>query len=126
VTANCTISATALAFGSYTGVLNNGASTITATCSNLAPYNIGLDPGTSTGATVTTRKMTGPSSSLLPYSLFRDTGRTLNWGNTIGTDTVASTGTGAAQSFTVFGQIPAGQFVSAGSYSDTITATVTF
>jgi spore coat protein U-like protein len=45
---------------------------------------------------------------------------------TIGTDTVPLTGNGAAQVETVYGQIPAGQFVAPGSYSDTITATVTY
>jgi spore coat protein U-like protein len=79
-----------------------------------------------TGATVTARSMTGPASALLSYQLFRDSGHSLNWGVTIGTDTVSVTGNGSAQVQTVYGQIPAGQFVAPGSYSDTITATVTY
>jgi spore coat protein U-like protein len=49
-----------------------------------------------------------------------------NWGNTVGTDTVAGTGNGAAQALTVYGQIAAGLYVTPGSYTDTITATVTY
>lgn len=127
VLTNCTIQAQNLNFGSYTGAILTGTTTITTDCSNGAPYNVGLNAGTAPGATVTTRKMTGPASSdLLSYTLSQDSAHSVNWGNTIGTDTVASTGTGAAQTFTVFGQIPASQFTTTGTYTDTITATLTF
>ena len=126
VAATCTISTTPLAFGSYTGALSQVNTTVTVTCTNTTPYNLGLSAGLATGATVTARSMTGPASALLSYQLFRDAGHTLNWGVTIGTDTVPLTGTGAAQVETVYGQIPAGQFVTPGSYADTITATVTY
>jgi hypothetical protein len=60
------------------------------------------------------------------YGLFQDAGHATNWGNTIGTDTESGTGNGAVQTFTVFGNLPAGQFVAPGSYNDTITTTLTF
>jgi len=126
VAATCTISTTPLAFGSYTGAISQVNTTVTVTCTNTTPYNLGLNAGLATGATVTTRSMTGPASALLSYQLFRDAGHTLNWGVTIGTDTVPLTGNGAAQVETVYGQIPAGQFVAPGAYADTITATVTY
>ena len=62
----------------------------------------------------------------MAYALFSNPARTLNWGQTDGTDTVGGTGNGAAQSLTVYGQISAGQFVKPGNYIDTITATVTY
>ncbi len=126
VQARCTVTATDLAFGNYSGTLINATSTITATCTKTTAYNVGLNAGTATGATVTSRKMTGPSASTLNYSLFRNTTRTLNWGNTVGTDTVAGTASGAAQALTVYGSIPAAQYVRPGSYSDTITVTLTY
>ena len=126
VQATCTVSATSLAFGNYAGAVVNSTSTITALCTKTTPYNVGLNAGTATGATVTTRAMTGPSAAKLSYSLFRDSGRSQNWGNTVGTDTLSGTGTGAAQSITVYGQIPAGQYVAPGSYADTITVTLTY
>lgn len=88
--------------------------------------NVGLNAGTATGATVANRSMTGPASTLLGYKLFSNSARTINWGNTVGADTVAGSGTGLAQSLTVYGQIPAGQYVKPGSYTDTITATITY
>ncbi len=126
IQATCTIVANPLAFGNYTGVILNSTTTIFVTCSKLAAYSVGLNAGTSTGATVTNRRMTGPAAAILNYKLFSNSGLTTNWGNTVGTDTVAGTGNGAAQSLTVYGQIPAGQLVRPGSYTDTITATITY
>jgi spore coat protein U-like protein len=99
---------------------------MTATCTGSTPYNVGLNAGTATGATVTTRSMTGPAGALLGYKLFTNSGHTTNWGNTVGTNTEAGIGTGLAQSLTVFGQIPAGQSVTPGAYSDTIIVTLTY
>jgi len=126
VASTCTVSATPLAFGSYTGALSQINTTVTVTCTNTTPYNVGLNAGMASGATVTSRSMTGPASALLSYQLFRDAGHTLNWGVTIGTDTVSVTANGSAQVQTVYGQIPAAQFVAPGAYADTITATVTY
>jgi spore coat protein U-like protein len=126
VQAECTISATALSFGTYSGSLISAASALTVSCTNTTPFNIGLNAGTATGATVTTRKMTGPSSAHLSYALFRNSTHTLNWGNTVGTDTLGSTGTGTAQVISVFGQLAASQPLSPGVYSDTIIATITY
>ncbi len=126
VSSTCFITATALDFGPYTGVQTDGESTVSATCSTGTPYTIGLTQGTGAGATVGSREMTGPGAEILDYTLAQDSGHTINWGDTIGTDTKAGTGTGAAQVFDVFGRIAAGQFVQAGSYSDTVTVTLTF
>jgi spore coat protein U-like protein len=127
VLASCVInSAGVLAFGSYTGVQADNTSTISVTCTNTTTYDLGLDAGTSAGATTATRAMTGPAAQVLNYSLFRDAARTLNWGNLVGTDTLHLTGTGVAQVSTVFGRIPAGQAPSPGGYTDTITLTLTF
>lgn len=126
ITATCTMSATNLTFGNYAGALINATSAVTVNCTNLTPFNIGLNAGTSTGATVTTRKMTGPAAATLSYSMFRDSGRTLNWGNTVGTDTLQATGTGSAAQYTVYGQVPGAQYPRPGAYNDTIIATVTY
>jgi spore coat protein U-like protein len=126
VQATCAISATAAAFGPYTGVVVDTTAVLIVTCSNTTTYNIGLNAGVGAGATVTNRAMTGPGSALLDYGLFQDAAHSVNWGDTVGTDTVTGTGDGLAQSITVFGQVSAGQFVEPGAYLDTITATITF
>jgi spore coat protein U domain-containing protein, fimbrial subunit CupE1/2/3/6 len=134
LTATCTItSASALNFGSA-GILNTAipqTSTINVICSSGTGYNIGLDAGTGSGATVAARKMTN-SSNTVTYSLYRDAGHTQVWGTTIGTDTVSATGDGlaAGQNYTVYGLVPAQTTPPASSggttYSDTITVTVTY
>lgn len=122
----CAISATPLNFGVYAGSLLNSTSTISVTCTSGTSYNVGLNAGTATGATITKRSMTGPAGVLIGYKLFSNSGYTLNWGNAVGTDTVAGRGTGISQPLTVYGQIPAGQTTSLGTYTDTITATITY
>lgn len=126
VQATCLVSATALAFGTYTGAVVDATSTVSVTCTNTTPYNVSLNPGLATGATVTTRKMTGPASAVLSYAMYQDSGHSVNWGQTIGTDTVTGTGNGSAQAITVYGETSAGQYVAPGAYTDAITATVTY
>lgn len=124
--AHCILSAAPLVFGSYTGVVNNATTSIDITCTNQTSYTVGLNQGKSSGATVTKRAMTGPSSSLLHYGLYSDAGHTLNWGDTAATNWVSGAGAGSQQSLTVYGQIPGGQFPRPGSYSDTIIAKITY
>ena len=128
ITASCTIiSAATLNFGSQ-GVLTGNVdqtSTMQVQCTNTTPYNIGLNAGTGSGATVTTRKMTNAGNTI-NYSLYTNAGRTTVWGNTVGTDTVAATGNGASQSYTVYGRVPAQTTPAPATYTDTITVTVTY
>lgn len=130
VNAACTVTANPLNFGTYNPLSVTDldqTSTIAVTCTSTTPYNVGLSAGTGTGATVTTRAMTRSSGgNQLPYALYRDASRTLNWGNTVGTDTLSGTGSGLAQNLTVYGRIPAGANVPTGSYQDTIDVTVTY
>jgi len=106
-------------------ILFDQTNTIQVLCTNTTPFNIGLDAGTASGATVTTRKLTNGAATI-NYFLYSNSGRTTNWGNTVGTDTVASTGTGVAQSFTVYGRVPVQLTPTPGIYSDTVTVTLTY
>jgi spore coat protein U-like protein len=128
ITATCLInSASTLNFGTQ-GVLSanvDQTSTIQVTCTNSTPYNIGLDAGAGTGATVATRKLTSGANAV-NYTLYSNSGRTTVWGSTVSTDTVSGTGSGAAQNYTVYGRIPAQTTPAPGSYTDTITVTVTY
>jgi len=127
VAAACQIdSATDLDFGLYIGRRADAKSDITVTCTRSTPYNVGLDAGTSQGATVTTRKMTGPGGDTLGYSLYSDSFRRKNWGDTVGVDTVSGTGNGRRQRLTVYGRVDRGQESAPGDYIDTITVTITY
>lgn len=128
ITASCTInSAATLNFGTQGVLIANvdQTSTLQVQCTNTTPYNIGLNAGTGSGATVAVRKLTSGSNTV-NYSLYSDSGRATVWGNTVGTDTVAGTGNGAAQSYTVYGRITAQTTPAPGTYTDTITVTVTY
>ena len=48
------------------------------------------------------------------------------WGNTVGTNTIAGTGSGGSQSYTVYGRVPPQTTPAAATYTDTITVTVTY
>src|SRR4051794_24897167 len=99
ITTACQITAAPnLDFGSV-GVLSgnvDATNPLSIICTLAAPYNVGLDAGTGSGATMAARKMTGPSSATVTYSMYRDPTRLLVWGNTVGTDTLAGLGTGLA------------------------------
>jgi spore coat protein U-like protein len=128
IAATCVVtSATNLNFGTQ-GVLAanvDQTNTITVTCTNTTPYNIGLDKGLN-GSSVTTRQMKSGGGALINYALYSDSGRTTNWGNTVGTDTVAATGNGAGQAYTVYGRVPPQTTPAPAVYTDTITITVTY
>jgi spore coat protein U-like protein len=125
VQATCTQTVTPLAFGTYTGVVLPGTATITVTCTNTTPYDIGLDSGLSTGATVTTRAMTAAGATL-NYVLTSDAAHAINWGNTVGVDSIHVVATLTPIVTTIYGQVAVGQFVAPGAYTDTIAATVTY
>lgn len=131
VSVTCSFTASDLDFGTYdtlAATALDATSTIQVTCTNGGTYAIGLNQGLH-GGSVTTRKMQNNTSPtvFLNYHLYADSARTINWGNTVGTDTVGGTGSGTLQNISVFGKIPAAQTsATSGGYSDTITATLTF
>lgn len=127
IQANCiVVSASDLNFGNA-GVLSaniDSTSTISVQCTTSTPYTIGFNQGVN-GGSVTTRQMAG-AGGLINYSLFRDTGRTQNWGNTVPTDTQGGTGTGSNNSYTIYARIPPQAAPAVGSYASTVTVTVTY
>lgn len=128
VQAVCEVTATDLSFGTYTSQSATdlqGTTLLRATCTPGSSYNVGLNEGTSPGATVNQRKMVSGTQAL-NYQLYRESSRTSIWGNTTGTDTVTGVGTGLAVDHTVFGSVPAKQVIPAGEYSDTITVRIYF
>jgi spore coat protein U-like protein len=129
ITAACQVSATNMDFGTQ-GVLATNidmTSVITVTCSNGTPYNVLIDQGTmGTGVTARKMKVLAGNSEAVAYSLFRDSSRSLNWGQTIGTDTLAGTGTGTTQAINVYGRVAPQATVSPGTYTDALTVTLSY
>lgn len=116
---------TTLDFGTH-GVLSanvDSTSEIGVTCTTGAVYDIGLDGGGS--GDINARVMTLGTEDV-GYQLYQEAARTTVWGETVGTDTLASTGTGIEQQFTVFGRVPPQATPPAGTYTDTVLVTVTY
>jgi len=134
VASDCAISASTLDFGptglNLATAAVDAAGTITATCTLGANYSLSLNVGQGSGATMAQRRLTrsgGPGT--LIYGLYRNAARNLLWGDgSAGSGTQAGTGGGVnvANTHTVYGRLPAQTVPPAGSYSDTITVTVTY
>lgn len=127
VEATCSVVANPLDFGTRSVFTANidAATTLDVTCSDGTAYDIGLDAGDGASATTTTRKLTNGSSGTVNYTLWKDSGRTSNFGAT-GGELLTGTGDGTAQSIDVYGRIPSGQTVATGAYTDTVTVTITY
>lgn len=126
VVAACSVTGSPLAFGNYSASQVDQTTTLSVLCTSGTTYTIALDAGIGASATTSIRKMTGPASATLNYTLARDAGHSNNWGNATGTDTAAGTGNGLSQSINVYGRIAAGQLSGTGSYTDTVTVTLTY
>ncbi len=126
-TGTCTVSATDLDFGSTGGLPTSvdATNTLDVTCTGGMAYDIGLDGGES-GATDPTQRKMSLGANEVTYGLYMDSDRTTAWGDTIGTDTYSGTGTGAVQTYTVYGRVPAQTSPPAGTYTDTIVVTITY
>jgi spore coat protein U-like protein len=123
----CSVNASTLNFGSA-GVLRSAldaTSSIAVTCTNAAPYTVALDGGLAGVANPTQRKMS-QGAEQITYGLYQDAGRAMPWGDSAGVNTMAGTGSGLAQNFTVYGRVPAQNTPSPGTYSDTVVVTITY
>ena len=127
--AGCTISTTSIDFGAY-NVFSSGPTDSTATmtyrCSGNAAVAISITRGQSD--TFNPRIM-AKGTEHLGYNLYLDSSQSTVWGETSsGTESYydSRAPNNKSVTVTVFGRIPAGQDVSAGSYSDSVVAVVLF
>ncbi len=137
-TTACSVSATGLDFGTFvpgpTSPAVSGTGAVTVTCALSLPYKVALNRGL--GGSGTARRMTFANGVVLTYEIYQDSAKTLVWGDNDLANTyppgssLAGTGTGAAQSLTVYGVVPAGQNPAVPPSeplgADTITVTVVF
>jgi len=131
VQASCSIgTVNDLDFGTATTPLNaniDATTTLTITCTNTTPYRIGLNQGSTAGASTTIRKMFSTvTTEDVDYMMYTNAARTSNWGNNFGTDTNDSVGTGAAQTFTVYGRVPPQTTPAPATYTDVVVVTVDY
>ena len=106
---------------------------VNSTCNYGTPYSIYLGDGNNriTGGF---RRMTNGNNEFIPYQLYKDSNYSTVWDATGGVTNVggaggiSGTGTGSAQTTTVYGKIPQGTSIASrpGSYSDSVVVTVTY
>ena len=117
-----TTAPTNVAFGSHAQTATtpvDSTGSVTVTCvSSTTPYNVLLGAG----ANYSSARRMASGTNYVPYELYRDSGRTQVWGETIGTDTQTGTGT---STFTVYGRVPNLAYA-AGNYTDTVLVTVDY
>jgi len=131
--AACTVSTTALNFGSYdvfgpTPVDSTG--TITVTCDESPPptVTVAVGPSPNSGGFFPRQMKHLQRPDLLSYNLFTEAARSTVWGDgTQGTSMVSDKAhKNRPWVVTIYGRIPAGQDVSSGSYQEVITVTITW
>jgi len=133
---NCSVSATAVNFGTYNPLSGSAAQstgTVTVNCQVLlvglfVSWTVTLSTGSS-GNYVARHLQSGANS--LSYNLYTNAARTSVWGDgTNGTSVVSANpflivGSNTVN-YTVYGGIPAAQDPPAGNYTDTLTVTMTY
>lgn len=122
----CSVDGGMLDFGTYSG---GQASAVDAAGSirylgcGTGALTFSLDGGAS--GTETARTMQSATGASLGYQLYRNTARTLPWGTGANAMTLQLLVAGSGD-IPIYGRIPGGQEVAAGSYSDAINVTLTF
>lgn len=106
----------------------NQTGSIGVQCTNGLDFHVGLDGGTTTG-NVTGRAMLGPNNVQIPYSLSSISYGGSNWGNS-SPSWYSGTGLGLGSSYEIAIPVYARATLQgnelAGTYRDTVTATLTF
>jgi len=131
--AACSVSATGVNFGAYdvfVATPYDSTGTVTVTCDQAPPVDvtIAIGPSGTSGGFIPRQMRSASSSDRLSYNLFVNAGRSTVWG-----DGAAGTSTALLKNVkknrpevaTIYGRIPPGQDVSVGSYSDSLTVTIT-
>ncbi len=130
--ASCSVSTTSVAFGTYDVFSSSPADTtgsVSFTCNGAASIEIRLDKGVGSGANFSRRRLTGPASDTLNYNLYLDASRSTIWGDGTGSTskyTNANPPINTPVVVTIYGRISAGQDVSTGAYTDSVTVTINF
>ena len=128
--AACTISTTPISFGPYNVFTTSATAangTITYRCSN-NDHNITIAISTGSSGAFSNRTLKKGTENLT-YNLYLDAAFSSIWGDGSGgtaTYHIGNPPNGVDVSLTVYGRVPALQDVSAGSYTDTVIATITF
>ncbi len=122
----CSVSSgAAVAFGNYDPAANadtTASGTFTMQCTNGTNTAILLGQGANAATGSPTRQMASGNTTL-NYQLYTTSGGSTVWDGVTGVPQAAN---GTAQAITVYGKIPRGQAVAAGTYADTVIITLSY
>jgi len=90
-------------------------------CQQNIPYRVLINAGHS--GTTSNRQMVGPGSAVVSYNLYTGADYAIVWDNSTG---VSATGNGQDQWLAIYARVPAQNAPPPGSYSDTLTVTVSW
>ncbi len=123
ITNNCLVVATPLVFAGATVLSSDtdAQSLVTATCTPGTVFDDGANDNAGQ------RRMTF-GGNFINYELYTDAGRTTRWDDIAGTTTLGDDGSDldGVVVFDVYGRVPTQTSQPAGTYTDTVTVTVSF
>lgn len=125
----CTVTTTAAGFGNYdvfTTTADDTTGTIRVVCSPRANIQIAIGASPNSGGFNPRSMKLTTGTDLLNYNLYTNNARTTIWGNGTSGTSVVTVNNVTNTTRTVYGRIPALQDVRVGSYSETLTVTVTY
>ncbi len=132
--AACNVTATGISFGNYdvfaTAPVDSTGS-VTVTCDDIPPASPVIAIGPGAAGTFLPRRMRHASLlAVLDYNIFTSPSMAAVWGDGTGGTTTVPAGrvprSRPPRPITIYGRIPAGQNVPAGTYGDTLVVTVTW
>lgn len=123
----CTITASALNFGSTSTLASplNATAALTLRCNVGMPVTVSMDNGAGGGTGPIDRRMAA-GANRITYGIYRDAAFALPWGATVGSNTASVNATAGNTSIPVYGRVPAQAAPRPGTYLDTVIVTATY
>ncbi|MET0209862.1 MAG: spore coat U domain-containing protein [Burkholderiaceae bacterium] len=132
VVSACAVSAATLNFGAAidptaAALPLDASTTMTVMCTATTPYSVALNAGANAGgASNFGARSIKNGSHTLGYQLYLDGTRSTVWGDGTASSLLPGVGIGSNQTLTIYGRLPSLVGAVPGTYTDTVTVTITY
>lgn len=132
VVSACAVSATTLNFGSAidptaAALPLDASTTMTVVCTATTPYSVALNAGANAGGVSNfSARAIKNGSQTLGYQLYLEAARSTVWGDGTASSVLPGVGIGSNQTLTIYGRLPSLTGAMPGTYTDTVTVTITY